>query len=222
MQCTGRRRSPIFPVDSIYAQPRWLANRHRTRPLSARSSIAYVNFAARHRSRRFIARKSLPRWRLVFVMTRHKLAVFICFLFFASNGLSFTHCCGGRLIIHAGESIIIGQSATATATAAAVCRRYTNRCRFLSSAPRSSAVMRAIFSAALSSPSNFDIHSCPKTRGDSFLHVFLFFWRNLSEFASDKFRPWCNLSEGNVSGNIFIDTRTIGSINLITFISRGL
>lgn len=38
-------------------------------------------------------------------MTRHKLAVFICFPFlffisFASNGRSFTHCRGGRLIIH--------------------------------------------------------------------------------------------------------------------------
>lgn len=123
-------------------------------------------------------------------MTRHKLAVFICFFFFASDGRSFTHCRGGRLIIHAGESIIIGQSATATATtaavAAAVCRRYTNRCRFLSSAPRSSAVMRATFSVALSPPSIF-IHARKREETASCMSFFSLsvIQRKLSEFASD-------------------------------------
>jgi hypothetical protein len=94
----------------------------------------------------------------------HRL--YLQFFFFAFGCRSFTHCRGGgRLIIHAGESIIIGQSATVTATAASggcvSSLRKSSQRRFLS--PHRDPVRNA---RELSPPSpplpRSDIHSYPK------------------------------------------------------------
>lgn len=170
--------------------------------VSAIVNSAYVNFAPA--PRRFAARKSLPRWRLVFVNAATQTRCLYPGIFFPLfSSRSAVHTLPPRPVNNSRRRIDYHRPVGGGGGGCVSSLRKSSRRRFLS--PRSGAVTRATFAAALPSPSRSDTHSCPKTRdGDSRVYTFFAIPRGI--VVRERTYDTCNFFQGRgIGGDMFID-----------------